>query len=190
VVNGVTAKGASRERLNPSDDPVELETAVTLGKRGAPAGNRNAAKNKDSTTTFVSSDAKAKNRGAAYILARLDRDGPAALAAKVRAGTLSGTPWARFLRGSGLGWLGALGRAGGLGRDGSGLARRTLPVRSHLHLDQGEFYEPADRFGTGRLVVLMPHPSIDLGQFRRLKAHADKRALAGRLRATLFFRFL
>jgi hypothetical protein len=64
-------------KLNPPNKPVSLDYAVTqaLGQRGAPAGNQNAAKNKGSNATFVPE--LKKNRGASYILARLDRDGHA-----------------------------------------------------------------------------------------------------------------
>jgi hypothetical protein len=52
------------------DKPIGIDQAIKLGKRGAPSGNQNAVKNKDCNTTFVS---HVKERGAAYIVARLDR---------------------------------------------------------------------------------------------------------------------
>lgn len=64
--------------------------AVTLGKnKGGQPGNKNAIKNEGYNITFVSNRLKERGTSRAYILARLDRDGHAELAAKVRAGELS-----------------------------------------------------------------------------------------------------
>jgi hypothetical protein len=64
-------------RLNPSDSPIELKTAIQLGKWGRPKKGEE----KGRIATLSS-------RGRAYILARLDRDRPD-LAARVRAHELS-----------------------------------------------------------------------------------------------------
>lgn len=72
-------------RLNPPDQPVSLRVAVFLSKQEiglGKAGPGRGHKTGSDTTRF-------SDRGRAYILARLDRDGYAALAAKVRAGKMS-----------------------------------------------------------------------------------------------------
>jgi hypothetical protein len=65
---------------NPPDEPLPLDQAVKLGRRGT------------NQHTVGVGNTKSISRGgttAAYILARLDRDGFTELAAKVRAGELS-----------------------------------------------------------------------------------------------------
>lgn len=61
------------------NEPLAFDAAVVLGRRGAPKGNRNAAKNgeknKGDDITFVSRG----STGAAYLRARLQRDAPAVL---------------------------------------------------------------------------------------------------------------
>ena len=67
-------------QLNPPDEPISLDGAITkaLGKRGRPKKGEEKGCN-----------ATLKRGTAAHWLARLDRDGFAELAAKVRAGDLS-----------------------------------------------------------------------------------------------------
>jgi hypothetical protein len=69
----------SRRRLDP-DKAVEYERAMKLGKHGGNHGNQHTPKGSPTTPM---------GRGRDYILARLDRDGHAELAAKVRAGEMS-----------------------------------------------------------------------------------------------------
>jgi hypothetical protein len=72
-------------KLNPPVEPITLDQAITLGKQAGRTDDVRDEKGrylpKDSNTTI--------GRGCAYILARLDRDGHAELAAKVRAGKMS-----------------------------------------------------------------------------------------------------
>jgi hypothetical protein len=58
-------------KLNPPNQPVALDQAVKLGKRGPPAGNQNASKNKVDNINFVSVPKTKGGTGRDYILARL-----------------------------------------------------------------------------------------------------------------------
>jgi hypothetical protein len=69
-------------QLKPNE-PITYEWAQKLGKHGGDRKSE-AVKDQGSNTTL-----KLPGRGAAYILARLDRDGHAELAAKVRTGKIS-----------------------------------------------------------------------------------------------------
>jgi hypothetical protein len=67
-------------RMKP-DEPIPYTRAIELGKRGRP---KKGGEEKGDNVTL-----KSRGHSRAYILARLDRDGHADLAAKVRAGKLS-----------------------------------------------------------------------------------------------------
>jgi len=70
-------------KLNPPAEPIALEQAVTLGKRGE--FGRSRPKDRVGNTKAISEGGSTRT----YILARLERDGRHDLAAKVRAGELS-----------------------------------------------------------------------------------------------------
>jgi hypothetical protein len=67
-------------KLNPPDEPLPLDQAVKLGRRGRPKKGEE----KGDVVTL-----KGRGNSSAYILARLDRDGRDELAAKVRSKELS-----------------------------------------------------------------------------------------------------
>lgn len=71
-------------KLNPPTEPIALKEAVRLGQQGGDRRSEKARADQGSNTTL-----KQPGRGRAYILARLDRDGYAELAAKVRASEMS-----------------------------------------------------------------------------------------------------
>jgi hypothetical protein len=77
--------------LNPPVEPIALDTtiALALGKREIGVAGGKAGPGRGKKTGGNAARLSRANGSRAYILARLDRDGHAELAAKVRAGTMS-----------------------------------------------------------------------------------------------------
>lgn len=76
-------------KLNPPNEPISLARAVELGQREIGIAGGKAGPGRGKKTGGITARLSRSNGSRAYILARLDRDGHAELAAMVRAGMMS-----------------------------------------------------------------------------------------------------